>query len=910
MKRFNKFIIAGLLLVPIYSLSSLTNDQREEENLKLKELRCEYAINPIGIDARSPKFSWILKSTERGKLQTAYQILVSSSIENLNENLGDKWDSGKALSDRSVNIPYSGKLLTSGEKCYWKVKVWDNTGKASGWSAIASFEMGLMNENDWEGKWIGTRLFNDLSYTEGKFGQAVSLKGEDQPIKARFHRLARLEDGITISAWVKPDRLTDQWQTIYRKEDGDATQVLALGKRSGQKGIWFGLGVSGVYEEDCALLPDGVFDDEEWHFIAATYDRTAKRIYLDGKEIKAVTNPGLIYPRGYATAYIGSFNNQNDFFRGAIDEVRLYRNALHADQIHQLMDGSPVSNDLIAWWDFEGCLDNRKTHRSNPSGDAQLLRREFEVRKKVKRARVYFSGLGLSELYLNGEKVGDDVLSPAFTEYHKLINYMTYDVTDAIRDGRNAIGVLLGNGWYSAKVLDFAQNWSDKPQLLLQLHIEFENGTTQKVVSDKMWAFSPAPIGENDIDFGEKYNAEKEQEGWSTPGFDDSAWLPAREDEGPTGELRSQIMPAMKVVETIKPVKITEPKPGVYVYHFDQLFGGWTRFHVTGSRGDEIAIEYSTRLLGNGLIDDEPWPGEQERDYYILNGDPKGETYEPRFIYHPVQYVQITGCRTPPSLTHMEGRIVRTDEDLTGDFVCSNELFNTIHDNVNRTLVNSLKGFLLDCLHREPYGYNEPASIAASLFTRKHMPLFWRKYATDIRLAAREDGSVGDVIPAFPGKPRAPDVSQGSAYAMLVWYLYQVYDDRTLLEEHFQTIKNWVVYISKNMCEGPIVTIGWLGDHMVPGKAPGYEKWRSDETPQSLSWTALYYRNILIVAEMARVLGKPDDAAKYTQLGREVKKGFNEKWLDKKTGAMRPDPKPPKCSLYPWVLSLKNTKKS
>lgn len=884
MKQIKRSISFELLIVLTLSFDLLYGGNLMQANIKLHELRCEYAINPLGIDVRTPKFSWILESLERGQMQGAYQILVATSLENLHRDIGDKWNSKKIKLPNSVNIPYEGNLLSSGEKCFWKVRVWDKKGEVSDWSEIATFEMGLLSESDWGGKWIGTRLFNDLSYTEGKSGQAVSLKGKDQPIKARFHRLAKLEDGITISAWVKPDHFTDQWQTIYRKEDGDATQVLALGERSGQKGIWFGLGVSGVYEENCAPIPDDFFDDGAYHFIAVTYDRVAKRIYLDGKEIKAFTNPGLIYPRGYATAFIGSHNNQDDFFRGAMDEVRLHRNALNADQIIKLMDGSLLTGDLIAWWDFEGNLDNRKTHRSNPSGDAQLLRREFEINKKIKRARVYFSGLGLSELYLNGEKEGSDVLSPAFTDYHKLVNYITYDVTDALQVGKNAIGVFLGNGWYSAKVLDYAQNWSDKPQLLLQLNIEFEDGSVQHVVSDKTWKFSYAPIGENDIDFGEKYDARKEQDGWSAPGLDDSAWLPARENEGPTGELKSQMMPAMKVVETIRPVKITEPRPGVFVYHFDQLFGGWSRFHIVGNKGDEIAIEYSTRLLKNGLIDDEPWPGEQERDYYILKGDPRGETYEPRFIYHPVQYVQITGCSSKPSLNDLEGRIVRTNEDLKGNFTCSNELFNTIHDNVNRTLSNSLKGFLLDCLHREPYGYNEPASIAASLFTRKHMPLFWRKYATDIRLAAREDGSVGDVVPAFPGKPRVPDVSQGSAYAMLVWYLYQAYDDRSLLNEHFETIKDWVDYIKNNMCEGSIVTVGWLGDHMVPGKAPGYEKWRSDETPQSLSWTALYYRNILLVSKMAEVIGQKEDQLSYSRLAQEVKRAFNEKWLDKSNG--------------------------
>lgn len=284
------------------------------------------------------------------------------------------------------------------------------------------------------------------------------------------------------------------------------------------------------------------------------------------------------------------------------------------------------------------------------------------------------------------------------------------------------------------------------------------------------------------------------------------------------------------------------------------------------------------------MIDDGPWPGEQERDYYVLKGDPEGESYQPRFIYHPVQYVQLVGCTNKPSIDDIEGQMVRNDENLAGDFSCSNDLFNAIHDNVNRTLSNSLKGFLLDCLHREPYGYNEPASIAASLFTRKHLPLFWRKYATDIRLAARQDGSVGDVIPAFPGEPRDPDVSQGSAYAMLVWYLYQAYGDRSILEEHFETIKNWVDYIKNNMCEGSIVTVGWLGDHMVPGHAPGYEKWRSDETPPGLSWTALYYRNILLVSEMAKEIGLEKDQMTYERLAQEVKNDFNEKWLDKSTG--------------------------
>jgi alpha-L-rhamnosidase len=879
MRLINKTILYTLL--SFLSGSLLLAGKSVEGSITFKALYCESKVNPIGIDNLSPRFSWIPGSGERGLMQTAYRILVSENVENLNRNIGDRWNSGKVVSDRSVNIKYEGKSLTSGEKLYWKVQVWDKNLKGYSWSEIATFEMGLMNENDWKGKWIGTRIFNDLQYTDGFSGQAVLLKGVDQSIKSRFHRGAGTPNGITISAWIKPQAFTDDWQTIYRKDDGRATQVLAIGNKNGQKGIWFGLPVSGVYEEDCAELTNNYFQDSKWHLVSVTYDNFAKRIYIDGQELKTISNPGRIYPSGFATAFIGSFNNQKDFFKGEMDEVRLYGIALSGENIKQLFNKSEVSTDLIGWWKFEGDLYNSTTHRSNPPVSAQLIRKEFEINKEIKKARIYFSGLGLSELYLNGKKVSDDLLSPAFTDYTKIVKYMTYDITNELKMSTNAIGVILGNGWYSAQVQDYDQCWSKKPQLLLQMNIEFKDGSTMNIVSDRSWKIAPAPITENDIDFGEKYDARMEMTGWDKHGFNDSNWMQAEVDQGPAGKLTAQLMPGMRIVETLKPVKLTNPEPGIYVFTFDQIFGGWAKLRMKGNRGDTVIIEYSTRMLKNGLIDDIPWPGEQESDQYILKGDPVGEAYEPRFTYHPVQFVQIRGLRYTPELNDIEGRIVRTNEDLTGDFKCSNELFNTIHNNVNRTLSNSLKGFLQDCLHREKYSYNEPSNISSSLFTRKFMPLFWKKFATDIRMGSRTDGSIGDVTPAFPGKPREPDVSQGAAYAMLVWYLYQAYDDPDLLSEHYQTIKNWIDYITNNMCDGEFVVKGWLGDHMVPGYAPGYEKWLSDETPQSLPWTALYYRNVRILSDMAKVIGITEDAVRYNSLAEKIKNAINDKWLDK-----------------------------
>jgi alpha-L-rhamnosidase len=352
----------------------------------------------------------------------------------------------------------------------------------------------------------------------------------------------------------------------------------------------------------------------------------------------------------------------------------------------------------------------------------------------------------------------------------------------------------------------------------------------------------------------------------------------------PGGKLSSQMIPSTKVQETLKPIKLTNPEPGIHVYEFDHLFGGWTRLHLKGAEGTEVRIEYSSRILDKGLIDKTPRPGKEETDFYVLKGEPKGEVYEPRFTFHPVRYVQITGYPGEPALDSLEGRKVYTDEDLTGHFECSNPLFNKIHDMVELTIENALKGFLLDCMHREPLGYNEPASVSATLFTRKHMPRFWVKYVEDIRLTSQDDGAISDIAPLFPGMRREPDVAQGANYPMLVWYLYQDLGDERLLERHYPEVKGWVNCIANTLCDGVQVKKGWLGDHMLPGHAPGYEFWRSEETPPELIWDALYYRNLCIVMEMAKLLGKDADVEHYSNLADSVKKTFNETWRDKTTG--------------------------
>ena len=349
------------------------------------------------------------------------------------------------------------------------------------------------------------------------------------------------------------------------------------------------------------------------------------------------------------------------------------------------------------------------------------------------------------------------------------------------------------------------------------------------------------------------------------------------------GALFSQLMPPMKVIETRRPERLTFPRAGIHVFDFGQLFGGWIRIRLQGPAGAQVVIKHSSRLRPDGTIDDDAYPGPRESDTYVLRGDPGGEIYEPRFTFHPVHYVQITGLPRPPELADVAGKVVHTAVDPSGEFACSNELLNRIHRNVTWTMRNALKGFPMDCLHREPLGYNEPASVSSLLYTRRHMPLFWSKWLDDIKAARRPDGSLSDWAPELPGSNREHDAAQAGNYPPLVWYLYQYYEDERILADHYPVMRGWVDYLG-TIAEDGLITTGWLGDHMLPGPAPGWEEYVAEETPPPLIWTGYYYRGALVVARAAEVLGRSEDAARYAALAEAIRGSFNAAYFDPGSG--------------------------
>jgi alpha-L-rhamnosidase len=687
------------LTVPL-SLASVAADVATTSDLAVAETFCEYAAKPVGIDAARPRFGWVLGSGRRGVMQQAYQVLVANSAEQLAKDVGDLWDSGKTRSDESVSVEYQGNKLASRQRCFWKVRVWDDRGQVSPWSKPAAFEMGLLASSDWHGQWIG-------------------LAGEN-------------------TASVSP-----------------------------------------------------------------------------------------------------------------------------------------------------------------------LLRKSFVVAGPVKRANLYAAGLGWSEFYLNGKRIGDAVLDPAATDYDKRILYASHDVTDLVRPGANALGAMLGNGWYSPPPPD--RGYADAPRLLLELVIELADGTVQRVASDASWRASTGPILRNDLWGGETYDARLEKTGWLDPGYNDAAWAAADVKPSPGGRLESQMIEPIKVSKVMRPVNLTSPEPGVYVYDFGQVFGGWARLRVKGPAGTKVVLRYSTHLFLNDAtlketIDRdvcaghatavEPVPGLVDKrhhfgpdgatDFYILKGDPAGERFEPRFTYHPVRYVQLEGFPGKPTVEDLEGCMVCSSVDMTGDFECSNPLLNQIHRNCVNTFTNTVLGIEMDCLYREHWGWLDPASDASMLFARRFMPRFWRKFLRDAQCAQRPDGVIPDVIPAYPKKGRTTgDPAWAGNYPLVAWHVYQADGDRRLLEEHYPNLKRWLAYLTSIANDNHLIEKGgYYGDHMLPGDAPGKEEFVSKETPQSLLWTGYYYMDAWVLAQMASILGQVDDAATYGQLAEAIRAALNEKWLD------------------------------
>jgi len=509
---------------------------------------------------------------------------------------------------------------------------------------------------------------------------------------------------------------------------------------------------------------------------------------------------------------------------------------------------------------FDTGLFDRTEWKGAWIGGQNQLRKEFTLNGRARRARAYVCGLGYHDLRINGRKAGNHVLDPGWTTYDKRVLYITYDVTNFLRQGPNAVAVMLGNGKYGSRAL------------LLQINIELEDGSKASWTSDASWKTASGPILEDSVYNGETYDARLETSGWERPGFDDKAWGPAEAVKAPAGVLSSQMMPAIQVVDTIVPVKLTNPQPGVYVYDMGQNASGWARLRVKGPRGTDVRMKFAEMLYDSGMINQENLRGARAEDHYILRGG-GDETWEPRFTYHGFRFVELSGFPGTPMPDAVRGRVVHSAVRPIGSFIASKDILNKLQRIVTWGQKTNLHSIPTDCDQRdERMGWmGDAQGTAEEAMLNFDMAAFYTNFVRDIRDVQDDKGRLSDTVPHVWGGERA-DPAWATAYPLICWSMYQHYGDTRVLEEQYDGMKRYVEFL-RSQAENGLVKFSSYGDWVAVEKCPG-----------AIVSSFYYYYDVKIQADAARVLGKTQDAALYDKLAADIRTAFNREYYNPKTG--------------------------
>lgn len=640
--------------------------------------RTEYLDNPLGLDVRQPRLFWKLESEAIAAMQSAYQILVASARELLDQDTGDMWDSGRTAGSDSAHRVYGGAALQAECTYYWKVRVWDEQGRVSPWSEPAFWSMGILARRGWRAKWIGRKA----------------------------------ETGVNLQP--------------------------------------------------------------------------------------------------------------SPFFR-----------------------------------------------------------KEFELKSNVKRAMVYATALGLYDLRLNGDRIGD-LFAPGWTDYETRVQIQTYDITDKVAEGANAIGVILGAGWYAGTVGFIADKiYGERPFLSLQMTVEYEDGTKERIITDGSWKTARGPIDYSDMILGESYDAARELTGWDRAGYADAGWEEPDIRPGYNGLLTAAMEPPVRITKTMRPLSLRKTEAGTYIYDMGQNMVGWTELKVTGERGTRVTLSHAEMLSPDGSLYLDNLRVAVQQDHYTLRGGGE-ERYEPHFTFHGFRYVELTGYPGEPDLDTITGKVIHSDTPVTGRLETSDPMVNQLYSNITWGQRGNFLSVPTDCPQRdERLGWTGDAQIFARTASyNMDVSRFFNKFMWDMIDAQQPSGAFTDVAPDA-GWIRykmwstrldwfAPDnAGWGDAGVVIPWTLYLMYGDIRVLETHYEAMVRWVEYLES------------MTDGLIRPDYANYGDWLSigADTPNDVLATAYFAYSTKLLAAISGVLGKYADQERFGHLFAAIAGAFREAFV-------------------------------
>ncbi len=572
-------------------------------------------------------------------------------------------------------------------------------------------------------------------------------------------------------------------------------------------------------------------------------------------------------------------------------------------------DGKPSAWSDAAWWETamlapadwkaqwigdgsQSPVNEIDFYKDEPT---PMFRKTFNVKKPIASVRLYITGLGYYEAHINGDRVGNNVLDPGWTNFGKQVLYSVYDVSGMIRQGDNAIGVILGNGFYNPLPMRIFKPLREflyigRPCLKAQLRVTYADGSVETIVTDNTWKTTPSAIMRNNAYLGEHYDARMETPGWCAPAFKDSQWKQASVATAPSGELTAQMQPPIRITKTFRPVRMTESRPGVFVFDMGQNFAGVARIKVQGPRGTKIVIRYGEDVYSDGSLNvmtsvagqqKRVWnanreaPGQPQtawqEDSYTLKGEGE-EIWSPCFTFHGFRYVEVTGWPGRPTIDNIEGLRMNADLPRAGQFECSNPMFNQLNTAIDYTFLSNVFSVQSDCPAREKFGYGgDIVGVARTFGWFYDMENFYRKVIRDFANDQRPLGGMTETAPYNGIADQGLGDGSGPigwqlAFAFLQKQLYEYYGDTRTIEAYYPALRKQVEFLRAN-----------AKDHIIDRCINDHES--LEERIPVLFATAHYYHHVMLLGEFATLTNRATDAKTYHQLAADIKAAFIAKFV-------------------------------